>query len=128
MKLAQKLAIVGIGGLVLGAGAIEMLHAQGAAPPAYLVADVKVTDPDVFKNYIAKLPATLAPFGGQTLARNGTLDVLEGDRPAGGLVIIRFDSLAKARAFWNSPAYQEIVPIRQKSAQSRIVVVEGLAP
>ena len=65
-------------GIALGMGATEILHAQGAAPPAYLVADVKVTDPDTLKNYAVKVPATLAPFGGQTLARNGTLDSLEG--------------------------------------------------
>ena len=41
-------------------------------------------------------------------------------------LVFRFPSLDKAQAFWNSPAYQEIVPIRQKASTGRIYMVEGL--
>jgi uncharacterized protein (DUF1330 family) len=128
MTMAQKLALVGLAGLALGIAASEALHAQGAAGPAYLIANVTVSDPDTFKTYAAKLPPTLAPFGGQTLVRNANLEALEGEKPKGSIVIIRFDSMEKARGFWNSPAYREIVPIRQKSSQAQIYLVEGLAP
>lgn len=127
MNAARQIAIVGVAAFGLGMGAMEILHAQSATPPAYLVADVKVSNPATFKTYLAKVPAAYAPFGGQALARGGTVVPLEGAPPAGGITIIRFDSLEKAKAFWNSPAYREIATLRHQAAQSRIFLVEGLA-
>ena len=77
-----------------------------------------------FKKYAENWGRIIPRCGGHLLGYflpyEGTNDIAWG--------LIAFDSLEKARAFWSSRAYQEIVPIRQKSAQSRIVIVEGLAP
>ena len=45
---------------------------------AYLIAEVEVTDPAVFEQYRAGVPATIAAYGGKYLVRGGALDVLEG--------------------------------------------------
>jgi len=42
--------------------------------------------------------------------------------------VIAFDSVEKAREWYDSPAYQKIKPIRQSAANSRIFIVEGVAP
>ncbi len=42
--------------------------------------------------------------------------------------MIAFDSVAKAREWYDSPAYAAIRPIRQGAAKSRALVVEGIAP
>jgi uncharacterized protein (DUF1330 family) len=32
------------------------------------------------------------------------------------------------KAFWNSPAYQAIIPLREKSAKTRVYAVQGMPP
>ena len=43
------------------------------------------------------------------------------------MVVISFDSVEKAQAWYNSPVYQEIKPIRMRAAKSRVLIVEGVA-
>jgi uncharacterized protein (DUF1330 family) len=68
------------------------------------------------------------PFNHQYLVRSNKIQALEGEPPKGGVVVIAFDSAEKARAWYDSPAYAAIRPIRQSAAKSRIFIVEGLAP
>jgi len=69
------------------------------------------------------------PFSGSFhyVVRGGKTQALEGQPPK-GIVVIAFDSTEKAFAWYNSPAYQAIKPIRQGASVSRIFTVEGLPP
>ena len=100
-------------------------HAQ-AKPPAYLLAEVQVTDPDTWKQYLAALPSKMAPYRTRTLARANPVAVDSSTPPAGNLVIIAFNNMEDVKAFWNSPAYQAIIPLREKSAKTRAYAVEGM--
>jgi uncharacterized protein (DUF1330 family) len=95
--------------------------------PVYLIAEVDVKDPDTFKRYAMAVPETLAPFGGRTIVRDGNTDALEGAAPK-RVVVIAFDSMEKARGWWDSPAYTAIKPLRHSSAETRLFFVEGIAP
>ncbi len=95
---------------------------------AYIVADVDVADPDAYARYTAQVLACLAPFEGRFLAWAGAVTTLEGPPTAGRIVILEFPSLAQAQAFWNSPAYRAIVPIRQGCSTARIFMVDGTEP
>jgi uncharacterized protein (DUF1330 family) len=95
--------------------------------PAYLIAEVDVNDPDTFNRYAMAMPETLVPFGGRILVRGGEVDALEGAAPK-RVVVIAFDSMEKARSWWDSPAYTAIKPIRHSSAETRLFFVEGVAP
>jgi uncharacterized protein (DUF1330 family) len=68
---------------------------------------------------------TLQPYGGRFLT-SGKLTALEGNVPQ-RFVIIAFDSVEKARGWYDSPAYQPLVAIRQKTATSTLFIAEGLA-
>jgi uncharacterized protein (DUF1330 family) len=125
MQQGTKLALTLLTGFVLGGGAIGALKAQTNKPPAYVVAEVEVTDPAGFPQYAAKVPATLAPFHGRTLVR-GKPDTKEGPPMNGNLVILAFDNLDDAEHWYSSPAYSELIPIRQRSAKTRLFIVEGL--
>lgn len=92
---------------------------------AYIVADVDVADPDAYSTYTAQVPACLAPFEGRFIVRAGAVVTLEGAAPAGRTVILEFPSVAQAQAFWDSPVYRAIVPIRQGCSAARIFMVEG---
>ena len=125
MKQTAMIAIALLFGIGIGAGAIEGLKAQGNAKPAYLIAEVEVTDQDAYRQYAQQVPATLAPYNAQFLVRGGKADAKEGAPPAGRVVVIRFDSLADAEKWHDNPPYSEIAPIRQRAAKSRVFIVEG---
>ena len=94
--------------------------------PAYVIADVEVTDPVAFADYVKGGPAIVAAHGGTYVVRGGAVHVAEGDWQPTRLTVIRFDSVAQARAWIESPEYRPLRDIRQKAARSKIVIVEGM--
>ena len=129
MKADQKLALALLAGASMGfAGALAIRAEQVKSPPGYVIAEVEVTDPATMQKYREKVPETLAPFHHSFLVRGSNIQSLEGEAPKGGIVVIAFDSVEKAREWYDSPAYAAIKPIRQSAAKSRLFIVEGLAP
>jgi len=94
--------------------------------PAYLIADIEVTDPEGYEEYKRRVPAIIAAHGGRYLARGGAVEVLEGTWRPKRNAIIEFADLASFRAFWDSPEYQPLRELRERAAKSNLVVVEGL--
>ena len=95
--------------------------------PAYVVVEIEVTDPVTYEAYKKLAPPGIAAYGGKYLARGGETVVLEGDWNPKRLVILEFADLATAKAWWNSPEYGPAKLLRQKSAKTRMVAIEGLA-
>ena len=94
--------------------------------PAYLIADIEVTDPVGYEEYKKRVPAIIAAHGGRYLARGGANEVLEGTWWPRRSAIIEFPSLASLKAFWESPEYQPLRELRERSAKSNLVAIEGL--
>ena len=92
---------------------------------AYLVAQVRIDDPETYQRYREAVPALVDRFGGRFLVRGGELEVLEGAWPLPRLVIIEFQSRDAARLFYESPEYQKILPLRQQASQGNVILVEG---
>jgi len=129
MKTNYKLALAALAGVSIGGAGAKAIHAQQAkVPPAYVIAEVEVTDLTSMQKYGEKVPETLAPFTHHYVVHSNKIQALEGEPPKGGVVVIAFDSAEKARAWYDSPAYGAIRPIRQSAAKSRIFIVEGVAP
>jgi uncharacterized protein (DUF1330 family) len=128
MNVRSKLVAVALGSAMLGAAGGSFLRAQTAVPPAYLIAEVQVTDPDGWKQYLAALPGTLTPFHEKTLARAPAVALDASTPPAGAVAILAFNSMDDLKAWWNSSAYQAIIPLREKSAKSRVYAIQGLPP
>src|SRR5207302_6897848 len=113
MKPNHKLMLVMLAGVALGVAGATAIHAQQAkVAQGYVIAEVEVTDTAAFAKYGAAVPGTLAPFNGQFLVRGGKIQAVEGDAPKQRFVVIAFDSVEKARAWEDSPAYEAIKPIR----------------
>ena len=123
MKLRTAL-IAGLAGAAVGAGAVHILHAQSKAP-AYLVAEIDVTNPDLYKEYLAKGGPLYGQFGGKFVVRGGKLDTFAGELPK-RVVIAVFESLENAQAFRDSPAYRELIPVRDESSKFRAYLAEGI--
>ena len=79
--------------------------------PAYLIADIEVTDPVGYEEYKKRVPAIIAAHGGRYLARGGANEVLEGTWRPRRSAIIEFPSLASMKAFWESPEYQRCLDL-----------------
>lgn len=94
--------------------------------PAYLVAMVRVDDPETYKKYTAVTPAVIADHGGRFLVRGGPVETLEGETFNRRLVIVEFPSMAAAQTFYSSPDYQAAMPFRHASAQSVFLLAEGV--
>ena len=126
----MKFRLVAVAAISLGLGAFggRFLQAQTAAAPAYVIAEVQVTDPDGFKQYLSALPGTLAPYKVRTLTRSSAVALDSSTPPAGSFVIIAFNSMDDVKAWWNSSAYQSIIPLREKSAKTIVYAVQGLPP
>lgn len=93
-------------------------------PKGYWIARVDVRDPERYKDYVAAAAPAFAAFGARFLARGGTVTELEGAARARN-VVIEFDSVAAAKACYDSPAYQAAKAIRQECAEAEMILVEG---
>lgn len=95
--------------------------------PAYVIAEVEVTDATAFADYVARAVPTLRPHGVQFLARSKAHSK-EGTAPVGEIVMLKFDSLEAAEKWYASPAYAACIPLRQRAANTRLFIVEGELP
>jgi uncharacterized protein (DUF1330 family) len=95
-----------------------------ADKPGYVIGEVEVTDPAAFQEYAAKVGPTLAAYNARLLVR-GKANAKEGPIAVGNIIVIEFASLADAEAWYASPAYKEVLPLRQRAANSRVFIVEG---
>jgi uncharacterized protein (DUF1330 family) len=92
----------------------------------YLIGDVEVLDKVAYEEYRQKVPATIAAYGGRYIARGGATEVLEGGWLPKRCVLIEFASMAKLKAWWESPEYVPLRAIRQRATRSNLIVTEGL--
>jgi len=106
------------------------VRAQPAAvvsTPAYYIAEFEVNNAEGIRPYSAAVESTFMPFGGRYVVRGGKVSSLEGV-PAKRVIMIAFPSIEQVQAWYDSAAYRAILPIRHNSANSRVFIMEGLAP
>ncbi|MCA1818589.1 MAG: DUF1330 domain-containing protein [Halobacteriales archaeon] len=98
------------------------------AKPAFVLVDVEVTDPEVYKEYRARAAPTVLAHGGRYVVRGGAQDHLEPGWDLHRTVLLEFPSVAAARAWYTSEEYRKVLPLRLTSSRSRLVILEGLDP
>ena len=91
----------------------------------YIITRVKVTDPEKYKNYAALTPGAIAAHEGEFLVRGGETATLEGPEETRRIVVIRFETVEKAKAFWDSQEYRRAKAERVGAAEMHALVVEG---
>ncbi|MFM1880281.1 MAG: hypothetical protein RLZZ344_515 [Pseudomonadota bacterium] len=92
---------------------------------AYAIAQMTVNNPEGYLAYSREVAATLVPFGGKFLVRGGEPQVLDGQPSGARNVVLEFPDLQSAKNWYQSPAYQAIVPGRLNNAKGYLVLVEG---
>ena len=95
---------------------------------AYAIAHLRSIDlNEEILVYLRKIDASLEPFEGRFLIHGAIPEVIEEPFP-GAIVVIAFPDIERARAWYASDAYQEILPLRTRNSDSVAIVVEGTAP
>ena len=96
--------------------------------PAYIIVDMKITDPEQYKQYIAAAPAAVAAAGGEYLVRGGRTDVLEGDWQPVRVAMLRFPSFEQAKAFYDGELYRAARAKREGTTEFfNMILAEGVA-
>jgi uncharacterized protein (DUF1330 family) len=95
--------------------------------PAYVVVEVEVRDPATYEQYKTLAPPSIAQYGGRYIARGGTTVALEGEWLPKRLVLLEFPSIERAQAWWDSPEYAPAKAMRQASASTDMVLIDGVA-
>ena len=94
-------------------------------PKGYIIAHITVNDPEAYKEYVERGTPILQGYGGKFIVRGGASEAPEApmkDRH----VVIEFPSFADAKRAYHSPEYQEVVKIRHATADSDLILVEGV--
>ncbi len=93
--------------------------------PAYVIADVRVSDPAGYEPYRPLAAASIARFGGRFVVRGGAADLLEGAPAPQRVVVIEFPDADTARRWYYSDEYQQALKIRQANSTGRVILVDG---
>jgi uncharacterized protein (DUF1330 family) len=93
--------------------------------PAYVIADVQVTDTAAYEPYRPLAAASIARFGGRFMVRGGPVELLEGEPQPERIVVIEFADTETARRWYRSEEYQRALKIRQTASRGRLFLVEG---
>ena len=91
----------------------------------YLIVRINIKNAELFKQYPPLSTKAVEKFGGKYLIRGGTFDVVEGEWPAERTTVVEFESFEKAKNFYNSLEYNEAKNVRQKSADTDFILIEG---
>jgi uncharacterized protein (DUF1330 family) len=125
MNRLITLGLAMLAGGAIGATAVNGLHAQGKTPGAYAILDIsEVVDPGLLKQIVAKAAAPVKAAGGQYLARTDSLTGLMGTPPK-RVVILSFDNVEQAKAWYKSPAQEEVNAMAAKAIKARWYVVDS---
>ena len=93
---------------------------------AYVIVQVDVKDPVRYDAYKRMVPPSLEKFGGRFLVRGGQTHTLEGGWAPKRFVMVEFPSVEQAKAWWASPDYAEAKALRHATAESMMIVAEGI--
>jgi uncharacterized protein (DUF1330 family) len=93
---------------------------------AYVVVEIEVLDAERYETYKRMVPPSLTAYGGRFIVRGGVAETLEGTWSPKRLVILEFPSAAQAKTWWDSPEYAEAKALRQATARTQMIVIEGV--
>jgi uncharacterized protein (DUF1330 family) len=97
-------------------------------PAAYVVVEMKVSDPEQYKQYMAAAPATIASHGGEYLVRGGRHEALEGDWQPARVAVLKFSSYEQAKAWYDGEQYRSVRAKRAGATEYfNMILVEGVA-
>ena len=92
----------------------------------YMIGNITVTDPETFAEYGKQVPETVAAFGGTYVVRGGSAEKIEGNYDPVRIVVLQFESVEKAKEWYNSEMYAPLKEMRMKASTGDLYFVEGI--
>jgi uncharacterized protein (DUF1330 family) len=93
---------------------------------AYVIVEIEVTDPVGYEEYKKQAADTVHKYGGKYIVRGGKTEVFEGDWNPKRIVILQFDSIARAKEWLECEEYREPRKLRHSTAKTKMIAVEGV--
>ena len=93
---------------------------------AYIIVDVDIHKPSESEEYKKLTPQSIHAYGGRFVVRGGRAETLEGNWQPGRIVVLEFPTADQARAWWSSAEYAPAKSIRQRTAYTEMILVEGV--
>ncbi len=94
---------------------------------AYIIVEMEVTDPVGILEYRKLAEASVTAYGGRFVVRGGRTEALEGGWEPKRIVVLEFPDAGRARQWWASKEYAEARVIRNRAANTRMILAEGIA-
>lgn len=91
---------------------------------AFMFIQADITDPEQFMEYAKRAPALIARNGGRYRCMRGAVEQLEGKPDNRRIVVSEWPSMEAAKAFWDSPEYQELKKLRDGAAEIDVYLCE----
>lgn len=94
--------------------------------PAYVIVEIDIEDQNIYDEYKKLTPAAIAAYDGKFVVRGAKTQCLEGDWNAERIVVLEFPSVERAKEWWSSPEYSKAKSLRQQSAKTKIILMQGV--
>jgi uncharacterized protein (DUF1330 family) len=92
---------------------------------AYVIVEIEILDPAGYEEYKKLAGASVLQHGGKYIVRGGATEVLEGDWKPKRIVVLEFESMARAKGWLHCEEYREPRKMRHRAARTNMIVVEG---
>jgi len=92
---------------------------------AYVIVDIKITNPVRYEAYKKMAAPTVAAYDGRYVVRGGTAETLEGSWVPGRVVVLEFPNFERAKEWWSSKMYEPAKELRHASANTEMILVQG---
>ncbi len=94
-------------------------------PKGYVILTEDIHDRALMDAYGAASTAPLIEFGGRVLVVDENVDLLEGTWHGTRTVIVEFESVERAREWYDSASYRAALPLRRAAAECNVVIAAG---
>jgi uncharacterized protein (DUF1330 family) len=95
---------------------------------AYFVIHNRILNAEKLQEYVPKALETMAPYNPELLVLDENSQVIEGSTNLPRTILIKFDSRDAAMAWYNSPEYQKVLPLRLEATEGFGLLVDGFVP
>ena len=93
--------------------------------PGYVIAKFLVTDPEKREQYSSRAREIMEKYSGKFLAGKDRMERLTGEDDGWKFTLIEFPSFEKARDFYSSPEYRDLIELRENAMKLDAVILEG---
>ena len=90
----------------------------------YVIGHITIKDADKWAEYRGKVPDTFSGWGGEVVLRGKRTEVLAGEHAHTDVVVLRFPSATATQNWYQSAAYQALIPLREQAAEVVLVGYE----